>query len=582
MALTLVSAIVLIAIADYFRIQRDITNEHLKDARDIRAMLMATRRIYHHQFLDSGLPLNDKTLGFLPAHALTRISIDFPNWSESGMSFNNVSDRPRNLTQSADELELEAMDWFRANPDAHERLISFRNKQGRFSYHYSTPIYVERYCLKCHGNEQDAPSTIAKHYNTAFNYKEGDLRGLLSIKLPSEEISTILWRELVTEAVIYLFPLLIALGLLFLLLERNILRHLRNLNNASAKIANGDFSIRLPTTVEDELGHTIIAFNIMVNALGEREREQQFLHEKAEYARRQMEAVLNNTTSLIYIKDLEGRYKFINRQFEILFHISNEEIHDKTVAELFPPEQAEFMHSNDIKVIAEDKAVEVEEVIRQDDGIHTYLSIKFPLKSTTGETYAICGISTDITVRIQMERTASKQAAIWQSLMSSTTEAIFGLASDGICTFCNPAALQMLGYKNTTELVGKKLHPLVHAHHANGKEYPHTICRMQHAIKTGQVLKVEDEVLWRADGNCIPVIYRVTPIYDADKVTGAVITCEDITEHLATQRENEQRMEELEQFNRLAVGRELKMIELKKEINALLHEQGKDPRYHLH
>ena len=48
-------------------------------AEHVRNVLMATRRIYHHQFLDSGLPLNEKTIGFLPAHALNRISKDLEN-----------------------------------------------------------------------------------------------------------------------------------------------------------------------------------------------------------------------------------------------------------------------------------------------------------------------------------------------------------------------------------------------------------------------------------------------------------------------------------------------------------------------
>jgi hypothetical protein len=53
---------------------------------------MATRRVYHHQFLESGIPLTDKTLGFLPAHALGRISKDFSNWTDGKLYFNNVSD----------------------------------------------------------------------------------------------------------------------------------------------------------------------------------------------------------------------------------------------------------------------------------------------------------------------------------------------------------------------------------------------------------------------------------------------------------------------------------------------------------
>jgi hypothetical protein len=58
--------------------------------------MMATRRVYQQQFIDSGLPVNDHTVGFLPAHSFSRIAKDFANWNDNGILFNNVSDRPRN------------------------------------------------------------------------------------------------------------------------------------------------------------------------------------------------------------------------------------------------------------------------------------------------------------------------------------------------------------------------------------------------------------------------------------------------------------------------------------------------------
>ena len=93
-----------------------LTNMH-REAKDIRSILMATRRVYHHQFLSSGIELTDKTLGFLPAHAMGRISSDFKNWTTGELYFNNVSDRPRNPKNAADLVEMEAINYFRKNPD---------------------------------------------------------------------------------------------------------------------------------------------------------------------------------------------------------------------------------------------------------------------------------------------------------------------------------------------------------------------------------------------------------------------------------------------------------------------------------
>jgi hypothetical protein len=77
---------------------------------------MATGRIYHYQFLDSQIVLSKETLGFLPTHALVIISQDFSRWSPSGLRFNNVLDRSNHPNNTADAVELVAIDYFRNNP----------------------------------------------------------------------------------------------------------------------------------------------------------------------------------------------------------------------------------------------------------------------------------------------------------------------------------------------------------------------------------------------------------------------------------------------------------------------------------
>lgn len=79
----LATIISIIVIADiyvgYSHIESSIQEELNRDAEDMRAMIMSTRRIFQKQFIESGLPINDKTVGFLPAHALSHISVDFQN-----------------------------------------------------------------------------------------------------------------------------------------------------------------------------------------------------------------------------------------------------------------------------------------------------------------------------------------------------------------------------------------------------------------------------------------------------------------------------------------------------------------------
>lgn len=134
-------------------------------------------------------------------------------------------------------------------------------------------------------------------------------------------------------------------------------------------------------------------------------------------SQQQQRELLNNTSSLAYMKDMDGRYLFINRRFETLFHITEQEIIGKTDYDILPKEKADSFRKNDRMAVEAGKPLEFDETVTQDDGEHTYISVKFPLKDASGEIYATCGISTDITERITMEealRRSQKMEAIGQ------------------------------------------------------------------------------------------------------------------------------------------------------------------------
>ena len=117
----------------------------------------------------------------------------------------------------------------------------------------------------------------------------------------------------------------------------------------------------------------------------------------------QLQAILDNSTAVIYLKDYWGRYILINSRFETLFHVGKAQVVGKTDFDLFPRQMAEAYQSNDRKVFEAREALESEETAPHDDGPHIYLSVKFPICDSNGEPYAICGISTDITDRKRME-----------------------------------------------------------------------------------------------------------------------------------------------------------------------------------
>jgi PAS domain S-box-containing protein len=127
------------------------------------------------------------------------------------------------------------------------------------------------------------------------------------------------------------------------------------------------------------------------------------IEEAFQESEQRLQALLDNSTAVIYMKDTLGRYMMINHRYEALFHLDRHEVKGKTDRDIFPKVIADAFQANDREVIAAGVALEKEEIAPQDDGEHTYLSIKFPLFDAEGEIYAVCGMSTDISDRKQKE-----------------------------------------------------------------------------------------------------------------------------------------------------------------------------------
>jgi PAS domain S-box-containing protein len=124
-----------------------------------------------------------------------------------------------------------------------------------------------------------------------------------------------------------------------------------------------------------------------------------------------LQQILDRATAVVYVKDRDGRYLFANRLFLELFGLESAAVLGRTDAEIFPSETAANLRRNDTLVFERNAPMEIEEQVPQQDGTHTYLSLKFPLRNARDEAYAVCGISSDITARKRTEEVL-RQAAL--------------------------------------------------------------------------------------------------------------------------------------------------------------------------
>ena len=158
-----------------------------------------------------------------------------------------------------------------------------------------------------------------------------------------------------------------------------------------------------------------------------------------------------------------------------------------------------------------------------------------PVHGADGRLEKILSISRDITEvrRANEDLRASRER--FSLLLESSGEGIYGIGPGHICTFINRTGAQMLGYE-PAELIGLKLHSLIHHHRADGSDYPWEECRLAHAVAAGVAARIEDEVFWHKDGHAIPVSYSVAPMAGEENGAGAVVTFADITERKQNQK----------------------------------------------
>lgn len=121
--------------------------------------------------------------------------------------------------------------------------------------------------------------------------------------------------------------------------------------------------------------------------------------EKTRESEAQLESILNNSPAVIFLKDPQGRYLFVNRRYQELAGAPLHQIVGKTGFEIFKPDIAQAAREHDLQVLQSGKPLEFEESTLYPDGPHIHLAVKFPLFNAAGAIYAICGVSTDITER---------------------------------------------------------------------------------------------------------------------------------------------------------------------------------------
>jgi PAS domain S-box-containing protein len=225
----------------------------------------------------------------------------------------------------------------------------------------------------------------------------------------------------VQSAVLEFLRLMLIGGLLFLVLFYFTTRPLLAVSQLLARIdPRAPAAQRLPALPlhrDDEIGALVGSINGLLQSAERSIKSAERSAAALSASEARLSAIMNHANTAISIKDLLGRYVFINRRFEEIFGLTAGEVQGASDRALFPSEVAEEMRRHDAAVISAGRAIETEEQLHRDGPPRWYLISRFPLVGPGGRIYAVCAMATDTTERRQLEsqlQQAQKMEAVGQ------------------------------------------------------------------------------------------------------------------------------------------------------------------------
>lgn len=279
--------------------------------------------------------------------------------------------------------------------------------------------------------------------------------------------------------------------------------------------------------VHDKSGH-ITHWRATLLDITERKRAEEELRE----SEMRLQAILDNSPGMVFLKDPDGRYLHVNRQFERAFHMTREQVVGKTDEDIFVPEQAATFRANDLKVLQAGVSLEFEEVATHHDGPHTSIVSKFPLYGGHGKPYVLCGITTDITQRKRTEDALRQSEERYRRIFENAAEGIFQTTLDGKYVAVNQALARMYGYDSPDDMIATITNIASQLYVDPGRRDEFIRLMQAQEEVTGF-----EALVYRKDGSFIWIAENVQALRDqAGVLVGYEGTVENITERKLAER----------------------------------------------
>lgn len=144
---------------------------------------------------------------------------------------------------------------------------------GKPVYRYAQPIFIRKQCLACHGERSDAPEYVQSRYETGYGYRQGDLRGAISIIVPADIASQANATNLALGIALTLLGIAIVVSATYFLIKRKLAEPVQRIAASAQRISEGSLTERVSYDSPDELQLVVASFNALVDSVKESVRD---------------------------------------------------------------------------------------------------------------------------------------------------------------------------------------------------------------------------------------------------------------------------------------------------------------------
>lgn len=252
-------------------------------------------------------------------------------------------------------------------------------------------------------------------------------------------------------------------------------------------------------------------------------------HAREREMREQLLAIMNNSPSVVTLKDTRGRYEFVNHRFVDISRRPLDEILGATDAQLFSPEVAKIMRNGDLEVLKQLDHVDTVEEFEIDHKYLVFMVTRFPIFDAQGVVKSICTQAMDITAK----RHAEEQLRLAAKVFDRAGEAIVITDAHNNIITVNESFTQITGYA-LNEIIGKT--PSVLNSGKHGKDFYDAMWRSlhEHGWWQGEIINK------RKSGELYPEWLTINAVFGQNnEVQNYVAIFSDITAIKSSQRKIE-------------------------------------------